>query len=77
MMSSELEVLRTVTVSPQPRPRLLFGAADVPALRDAAAAVPGMLERARARAAQAMATPGAQVDVLQPYRSGSEGVFVA
>ncbi len=70
-----LENLRAMTFTSAPHPRLLFDAADIPALR--AKAGQEMLGRVREQAARVMATPGEPADVLQPYISGMEGLSVA
>lgn len=72
-----LHSLRTLSISPQPHPRLFCGPEDIAVLRARAAERPGMLDRVRARAEEISASHGGEVDTLQPYISGTQGVTVA
>ena len=73
-----LDTIRALKISSlPPRPRVLFDAADVMAIRERAAARPEMLASVRAFADKMLATPSDEVDTLQSYISGAHAFMMA
>ena len=80
MLSKEeiLQRIRAATFEPEcKRPHLLFGASDVPAIRERARSHPDVMERVRRTCADLMAGEAGDANALQPYISGAEAVRVA
>jgi hypothetical protein len=77
-IADTLNALRAFAFPALPaRPRLLFAAEDLPALRMKTAAQPGMVPHVQEQVRTLTATPGETIDTLQPYISGGEAVRVA